>query len=109
MNAMKLSARRLLHNSRALGDIHTFGHKFNTKWAKDPAIERWVYQRYFGQFGQFKVSAWSLKWLTIIYGVVPAYLFYVNQWGEEWLDQFRAEGSEVNQLKFGRFQVPDEE
>jgi hypothetical protein len=56
-------------------------HSFNTKFKKDPAIERWVYQRYFGQFGQFKVNGYALKWLTIIYGVIPFGLYYFNEQG----------------------------
>jgi hypothetical protein len=59
--------------------FHTFDHKFNTKYQKDPAIEKWVYQRYYGQFAQFRINWRSMKWLTILYGVVPAGLFYWNE------------------------------
>ena len=58
---------------------HTFDHKYNTKYRKDPAIERWVYQRYYGQFGQFQVSLRSMKWLALLYGVIPYGLYKWNE------------------------------
>ena len=58
---------------------HDFAHKFNTRLKKDPAVERWVHQRYLGQFAQFKVNGYAMKWLVILYGVVPATMFYYNE------------------------------
>lgn len=80
--------------------FHTFDHKYNTKFKKDPAIERWVYQRYFGQFGKFQVNFYALKWLAILYGAVPLSIWYVNEKSTLWVDQFREE--DINALRMGR-------
>ncbi|KAI3659287.1 hypothetical protein MP638_003503 [Amoeboaphelidium occidentale] len=75
-------------------------HKYNTNFQKDPAIERWVYQRYFGQFGNFRVNAYALKWLVGLYVIVPVGLFYWNESYTRWIDDFKEE--DVNSLRFGR-------
>lgn len=80
--------------------LHTFDHPYNTKYKKDPAIERWVHQRYYGQFGKFVVHARAVNWLTALYVVVPAYLYYVNELGVKWADNLRAEN--INAIRMGR-------
>ena len=88
---MFLRPLRSFSTTRRLNDMHNFGHHFNTVFKKDPAVERWMYQRYYGQFGQFKVNAWNLKWLVILYGAFPAYLFYTNEYIGAKLDDCRIE------------------
>ncbi|KAI3634654.1 hypothetical protein MIR68_007035 [Amoeboaphelidium protococcarum] len=85
--------------------LHTFDHKYNTVLKKDPAIDRWVYQRYLGQFGQFRINSYNLKWLVILYGAFPAYLYYTNEWGVSWLDGFREEN--INAIRMGRVSWKD--
>jgi hypothetical protein len=60
---------------------HTFDHKYNTKYKKDPAIERWVYQRYYGQFGKFQVNGRALTWLAVLFGIVPYTIYALNEKG----------------------------
>lgn len=83
--------------------LHDFNHPYNTKFKKDPAIERWVFQRYIGQYGKFDLgkNTWSkLKWLTILYGVVPVALFYGNESWVRWLDDAKVD--HTNHIRFGR-------
>lgn len=77
-----------------------FDHPYNTKFKKDPAVERWVYQRYVGQFGNFRLNAFNAKWITILYGIVPISLYFLNEKGVEWMDQFREE--DINMVRLGR-------
>lgn len=54
-----------------------------------------------GQFGQFRVNAYNLKWFGLVAVAFPAYLYYVNEAGVKWQDEHIWQES-PNELRMGR-------